>query len=51
MNRSEYNRSVKRLVVKVGTSTITYPTCRLNPGPHGRIVREIADPTDQSGHK
>jgi len=34
---------VRRLVVKVGTSTLTYPTGRLNLDRMERLVRELAD--------
>ncbi|NLA58365.1 MAG: glutamate 5-kinase [Firmicutes bacterium] len=39
--------NVKRVVVKVGTSTITYPTYRLNLDRMERLVREIADLTNR----
>ena len=36
-------RGSKRIVVKVGTSSITYPTGRINIGKMERLVREVSD--------
>jgi len=40
-------RSAQRLVVKVGTSSLTYPTGKLNLAQMEKIVRELADLANQ----
>ena len=36
-------RSCKRIVIKVGTSSITYPTGKVNLGKMERLARELSD--------
>ncbi len=44
MERTKYfSNSIKRVVVKVGTSTLTYETGKLNLAVMERLVRELAD--------
>ncbi|MDR2590756.1 MAG: glutamate 5-kinase, partial [Oscillospiraceae bacterium] len=40
-------RSAKRIVVKVGTSTLTYPTGNLNLAKIDQLVRELVDIKNQ----
>lgn len=40
-------KEVKRIVVKVGTSTITYPTGKMNLGRMEKLVRELTDLANQ----
>ena len=40
-------RDAKRIVVKVGTSTITYPTGKMNLSRLESLVRELADLANQ----
>ena len=46
MNRAEL-KEAKRIVVKVGTSTITYPTGKMNLSRMEKLVRELTDLTNQ----
>ena len=41
--KRESLRGCKRIVVKVGTSSITYPTGKINLEKMERLVRELAD--------
>lgn len=43
MNRVEYLKNVKRVVIKVGSSTLTHETGLLDLGRIERLVRELAD--------
>lgn len=48
MERTKYfSNSIKRVVVKVGTSTLTYETGKLNLAVMERLVRELADLKNQ----
>ena len=40
-------KEAKRIVVKVGTSTITYPTGKMNLGRMEKLVRELTDLANQ----
>lgn len=42
-NRDKYIKNVKRIVVKIGTSTLTHPTGLLNLNRIESIVRQLAD--------
>ena len=46
MNRAEL-KEAKRIVVKVGTSTITYPMGKMNLSRMEKLVRELTDLTNQ----
>ena len=46
MNRAEL-KEARRIVVKVGTSTITYPTGKMNLSRMEKLVRELTDLTNQ----
>lgn len=41
--RKNYLKDIKRMVVKVGTSTLTYPTGLLNLGKIENLVRQLSD--------
>lgn len=41
--RENYLKDIKRIVVKVGTSTLTYPTGLLNLGKIENLVRQLSD--------
>ena len=47
MHSEEILKNVKRIVVKVGTSTLTYETGKLNLERLDSLVRELADLTNQ----
>ena len=40
-------KEVRRIVVKVGTSTITYPTGKMNLSRMEKLVRELTDLSNQ----
>lgn len=41
--RTEYLKNIKRVVVKVGTSTLAYPNGRMNIQHMDMLVRQLAD--------
>lgn len=47
MNKKEYLKSVKRIVVKIGSSTLTHETGLLNLYRIEKIVRQLADLSNQ----
>ena len=50
MNKQEIMKDVRRVVVKVGTSTLTYDTGLLNLGRIDKLVKQLSD-LQNSGHE